>query len=183
MIFLILYLPSKYLFFTFNHFHNFKDITIINSIFDITFFSIFILLHYRFNNLTKIFLLLLENLFWFSFIYKETNSFINTFVIVLFISIYRTIFLWFTTPNSILLVLFKEITCFIAVIICNTIFNMDKLDFLSCMFSIISFYLEEIKFKTYLLSLMINVGISFFCFFLKFIFAQKKIKFTGKQTF
>ncbi|MFN7181175.1 MAG: hypothetical protein ACK4NF_00660, partial [Planctomycetota bacterium] len=70
-----------------------------------------------------------------------------------------------------MLVLFKEITCFIAVIICNTIFNMDKLDFLSCMFSIISFYLEEIKFKTYLLSLMINVGISFFCFFLKFIFA------------
>ncbi len=174
MILLLLYLPLKYLFLTFHNLHNLNEIIIVNSIYDVTILTLFILWDLKFSSIFKVFLFILEIIFWIYFIYKETSSLIYTLLLIGFILFYRFSFIYFGTPKIVLFLVFKEVIFFITIITCNVRFNFNKIDFLSYIFSLISYYLDFGEFKVYLISLVLNTFIMIIYYILSLLTIQKK---------
>ncbi len=157
MLFLTLYLPLKYLFFNIHTLSNINDVIIANVVCDTMFFTMFILLKYKFTNISKVFLIFLENAFWIYFIYKSVSSILYMLLLVIFIMLYRYIFMCIANSFILLIILCKEIILFTLIVVLKVNMSYFKVDFLSFMFSILSYYLSFGNMDNFIISLLINL--------------------------
>lgn len=161
MLFIVFYLPLKYMFFKLHLLNNIYDAIVVNTVCDILFFTLFTFLWYKFTYISRLFLIGLENIFWIYFIYKSTFSIINSSLLLVFIVFYRYIFMYKVTPVLLLILLFKEIVFFIIIVMLNSTMGNVGIDFLSFIFSALSYYLSFGKFLNFVLSMIVNLFIVF----------------------
>lgn len=161
MLFLTIYIPLKYLFFKFSSIYKIEDVIVANTVYDVIFFTTFTLLSYKFTSFFKFFLIVLENLFWAYFIYKNISSLPYTCGILLFIVAYRYVFMIAINPLIFSLTLFKEIMFFILIVVLKTKMGEVRIDFFSFAFSAISYYLQFGNFINVIISVSINLFIMF----------------------
>jgi hypothetical protein len=159
MLFIFMYLPLKYLLFTLHALYNIQEIIVSNSVIDICLVSIFILFKGEFAQIDKIYLLVLENIFWIYYIFQNSESVAYTMKIVGFIILYRLAFLYIFSPALVLALLIKEAILFCTLIVVK-VKGESIVDFLSYIFCILGFYLQITNIKYYLLSFLINLGIA-----------------------
>lgn len=157
MLFLTLYLPLKYLFFNIHTLYDINDVIVANLVCDTMFFTVFILFKYKFIYVSKVFLIFLENVFWVYFIYKNVSSISHTLLLVLFIMLCRYIFMYMVNSFILLIILCKEIIFFTLIILLKTSMSALKIDFLSFMFSLLSYYLSFGNINNFIISLLINL--------------------------
>lgn len=174
MLFLTFYIPLKYLFFSMHALYNIYDIIVANTVCDTIFFTVFILFRYGFTYISKVFLIFLENIFWLYFIYKSTSSMSYTLLLTSFIVLYRYVFMYVANSFILLIILFKEIVLFILVIVLKTSIGKIKVDFLSFMFSTLSYYLNFGDINNFVVSLVINLLIILALYVvIKFVYSHK----------